>query len=113
MLEVHWNEFKNTSYNDNIGGWALKDSYNPVDISPNNADSDLTSSYPSNQMLCNGSRFTTYTETIGISRVDDEVAKRAGLSLVAGKQNLVSYAIDVYNLPRLDQVLDLYVNNKP
>lgn len=96
----------NTSYNYDLAGVALEDSSLPVEFIPNGADSDLTASYPSNQMLGNMARHTLKSETVSINGVDVDKAKRAGLTLISGEHNQVGVAIDLLGFPRLEEYLE-------
>lgn len=95
----------NTLYQDTHKTVACTDVSKPVWYIPNNADGDLTSSYPTNGILTNASRFTTYTEMMNIDKTDSWVGRRAGLSLTSGSQSSIAFCRDIFRLPRLDELM--------
>jgi hypothetical protein len=98
----------NTHYHAEIGGYALEDSQTYTLWIPMGGDSDLTSSYPMNQRMVNGSRATTVTEMCWAENIPDVEMRMFGLNFSAGEQNFVMMATDTLGLPNLNALLEGY-----
>lgn len=89
----------NPSYNSGMSMSILKDSADKMHIVPCGADGDLTSSYPSNQILSNGSRGTTLTEYCGFNNMSNLKGNSIGYTLSAGPHSNYTVAQDLLKLP--------------
>lgn len=79
------------------------------------ADADLTQAYPSGTNMLNQERETTAIELVSIEGVSEEVRRRAGVNLTAGRVNAMEIANEMFLLPDKDVVLAKYceVHNLP
>jgi len=73
------------------------------------ADADLTQAYPSATNMMNQSRETTYIELIYVNGVDEQVRRRVGVNLTAGRVNAMEIATDFFLLPDKEIVLDKFM----
>lgn len=89
----------NPSYNHGMQMPILSDDNDMVQIVSNAGDGDLTSSYPSNQILSNGSRGTTYSEYCGFNTMTNLKGNTIGYSLMSGAHNNYSVAQTSLGLP--------------
>jgi len=72
------------------------------------ADADLTQAYPSATNMMNQSRETTIFELLFINGVSEEVRRRTGVNLTAGRVNAMDIANSFFLLPDKDDVLDAF-----
>lgn len=72
------------------------------------ADADLTQAYPSATNMLNQSRETTLIELIYVNGVSEEVRRRVGVNLTAGRVNAMEIATDFFLLPDKDTVLEAF-----
>lgn len=73
------------------------------------ADADLTQAYPSATNMLNQSRETTLIELIYVDGVTEEVRRRVGVNLTAGRINAMEIATDFFLLPDKDTVLETFM----
>ncbi|ANZ48074.1 DNA polymerase [Erwinia phage vB_EamM_Asesino] len=73
------------------------------------ADADLTQAYPSATNMMNQSRETTLIELLSITGVSEEIRRRTGVNLTAGRVNAMEIATDFFRLPDKDQVLTAFL----
>ena len=73
------------------------------------ADADLTQAYPSCTNMANQSRETTIIELISIEGVSEEVRRRAGVNLTAGRVNAMEIANELFLMPDKDVVLEAFL----
>jgi hypothetical protein len=73
------------------------------------ADADLTQAYPSATNMMNQSRETTLIELIYVNGVNEEVRRRVGVNLTAGRVNAMEIATDFFLLPDKDTVLEAFM----
>jgi hypothetical protein len=69
------------------------------------ADNDVSSSYPSNQVCLNVSRSTTVKELIKIEGIDEDTKRMMALGLPSGHNNAVEFCTTLLNLPQLTDLL--------
>lgn len=72
------------------------------------ADADLTQAYPSATNMMNQSRETTIFELLYIIGVSEEVRRRTGVNLAAGRVNAMDIANTFFALPDKDDVLEMF-----
>ncbi|QVW55927.1 hypothetical protein pEaSNUABM10_00064 [Erwinia phage pEa_SNUABM_10] len=72
------------------------------------ADADLTQAYPSATNMMNQSRETTIFELLFINGVSEEVRRRTGVNLTAGRVNAMDIANTFFLLPDKDDVLEAF-----
>lgn len=73
------------------------------------ADADLTQAYPSATNMMNQSRETTLIELLSVTGVSEEVRRRAGVNLTAGRVNAMDIANSFFLLPDKEDVLKLFM----
>lgn len=73
------------------------------------ADADLTQAYPSCTNMANQSRETTIIELISIEGVSEDVRRRAGVNLTAGRVNAMEIANELFLMPDKDHVLEKFL----
>ena len=66
---------------------------------------DITSSYPSNEIVCNVSKQTTSKELISIAGVSEEIQRLEGYNLSGGKANAVEIVTSLFAAPQLSEWL--------
>lgn len=71
-------------------------------------DADAVSAYPTCIMVANVSKETTFREVIDIEGIDEGLFRRQNLNLMAGDVNAVEYCVNMFELPTLDEMFDLY-----
>lgn len=78
------------------------------------ADSDVSSSYPSNQIAGNVSKMTTMGEFVDIKGygTDLNFMRRSLMDLMAGHVNVITSMNDLAKLPRPEKWLELYQSSK-
>jgi len=72
------------------------------------ADADLTQAYPSATNMMNQSRETTLIELLSVHGVSEEMRRRAGVNLTAGRVNAMDIANNFFLLPDKDTVLEVF-----
>lgn len=95
----------NPSYNSGMAMPILSDSDDLVAIVSSAADGDLTSSYPSNQILSNGSRGTTRTEYCGFNSLSNLKGNSIGYTLTSGSHNNHTVAQVLLGLPSCGELI--------
>lgn len=95
----------NPSYNSGMSMSVLSDSEDEVYIVSSGADGDLTSSYPSNQILSNGSRGTTLTEYCGFNNMSNLKGNSIGYTLTSGPHNNHTVAQVLLKLPSSGELI--------
>lgn len=105
----NWIITLNSSYHDTLDTPLLEDSTSSVPIIPNDADGDLTSSYPSNQRLLNISRATTVTEVIKVDGIPEELMRELGLDISSHGGNSIDFCVRLLGLPHLDSIVADYI----
>lgn len=65
------------------------------------------SSYPSDTSVANVSKSTTKRELISIEGVSEDVFRMNNLNLVLGSCNSLEYGIEMFNLPKPEELLKL------
>ncbi|HCJ6130800.1 TPA: hypothetical protein NU556_000534 [Escherichia coli] len=76
------------------------------------ADADLTQAYPSATNMMNQSRETTLIELLSIHGVPEEVRRRVGINLTAGRVNAMEIATDFFLLPDKNVVLEAFLRRQ-
>jgi hypothetical protein len=76
------------------------------------ADADLTQAYPSATNMMNQSRETTLIELLSINGVSEEIRRRTGVNLTAGRVNAMEIATDFFCLPDKDTVLSTFLRKQ-
>jgi len=89
----------NPSYSKGMKLRWIEDSQDWCWIVPDGADGDLTSAYPTGQIMCNGSRDTTWTECCGIVDHSNLTTNAYGYTLAAGPQSNTTIARTMFGLP--------------
>ncbi len=95
----------NPSYNSGMDMKILADSTDSAYIISSGADGDLTSSYPSNQILSNGSRGTTLTEYCGFNNMGNLKGNSLGYTLTSGAHNNHTVAQSLLGLPSTGELI--------
>jgi hypothetical protein len=75
-------------------------------------DNDTVSAYPSCILACNISKETTSREIISINGIEEEVFKMQNINCLSGKTNSLEYCVNMFNFPKPEQLLDLYLKQK-
>ena len=76
------------------------------------ADADLTSAYPSGQVFLNISRETTFREMVKIGSLNKEHQKQLGLNLTETRANALMVCNEIFKLPQLSKIDELYLKYK-
>jgi hypothetical protein len=85
-----------------------------TNIRVGNADSDVTGSYPSNQIAGNVSKITTMAEFVRMPELDsdEDSMRRSLMDLLGGHVNAVTSMTHLHGLPNLTQLQRLYDQSK-
>ncbi len=75
-------------------------------------DSDATSAYPSCIIVANVSKRTTFREVINIEGISEDIFRKQNMNLLAGDVNVLEYCYNMFGLPNLDELLDIYKNKE-
>lgn len=75
-------------------------------------DSDCTAAYPSATSSLNVSKATTKNEIITIEGIPETLFRRQNMNLLSGSTNAIEYCTEMFNLPNLVQLLNMYTNKQ-
>lgn len=81
-------------------------------IRPCVADSDQSSGYPSNTMVCNVSKETTKREIIAIEGFEEIDFKLQNINILSGPVNALEYCQTMFGFPTLDECLAIYLASR-
>lgn len=73
-------------------------------------DSDSVSSYPTCTSIANVSKSTTKRELIRIEGIEEDIFRMQNLNLVLGKVNAIEYSVAMFNLPKPNKLLEMFLN---
>ena len=76
------------------------------------ADTDCTSSYPSDIIVANVSKETTKREIITIEGIDESVFRLQNINCLGGSVNAVQYCTTMFNFPQPEDVYKYFLENK-
>lgn len=76
------------------------------------SDIDISSGYPNIEITMNVSKDTTYHELARIEGLTEDEWRIAGLNMLGGKVNSLSFAHTVYKLPKVDEVYQKWVESQ-
>ena len=71
-------------------------------------DSDCTAAYPSATSALNVSKATTKNEIITIEGIPETLFRRQNMNLLSGSTNAIEYCTEMFGMPNLTQLLDMY-----
>lgn len=74
-------------------------------------DSDSVSAYPTGIIVLNISKETTVMELVSMDGVDELDFRRQNLNLLAGPVNAIEYCVNMFNFPKPEIVLDMFVSD--
>ena len=69
-------------------------------------DLDVSSAYPSTEVILNISKETTYRELCKMRDIPEEKQRRSGINLTGGRTNATEIACDIFQAPTFDQLLE-------
>lgn len=74
-----------------------------------NADLDVAATYPTEEVVYNISKETTWLEMSAIQGLPDEVRREVGINISGGVANAMEHCMTVHGLPSPEQMLALYM----
>lgn len=82
----------------------------PTHVFCHNSDLDVAATYPTEEVVYNISKETTWLELGAIQGFPDELRREVGTNISGGVANAVEHCMAVHGFPAPDQMLAMYLN---
>lgn len=84
----------------------------PTNVRVDVYDLDVAAAYPTNEDVFNVSKETTAKELICIQGIPEEIQRMQTINLSAGRTNATEFAVALYGLPTLDDMLSAFLETE-